>query len=121
MLVNTGKRYLRTVPSQNPAVYPATARREWRSCVLHVILEDIDHPKHVPEYFFEVPRRCVVHIGRWIDLEEPSEELECSLLRHLEACPFELVDDCIGQSFELLSLESQYTYCSTADSTACSR
>ena len=105
MLVNTGHDvplYLLTTPQS--AVYPAAARRRWRSCVLHVILEDVDYLKSFDD--------------RGKMAGKPSKELECSLLRHLKASPFELIDDCVSQSLELLPLNAKNTCCRTANCTA---
>ena len=92
--------------------------REWRSCVLHVILENADQPKSVPEHLVEAPRRHRALGDRGRKAGKSSEELECSLLRHLKACAFELVNDGVGQRLELLSLEPKYTYCRTANRAA---
>lgn len=100
----TGVRYLRT--SQPRSLQSTPPLREWRSCVLHVILEDADQPKSVPEHLVEAPRKRRVLDDRGKMAGKPSEELECSLLRHLKAGAFELVDYCIGQRFELLSLNA---------------
>ena len=101
----TGVRYLRT-SSQPRSLQSTPPLREWRSCVLHVILEDADQPKSVPEHLVEAPRKRRVLDDRGKMAGKPSEELECSFLRHLKADAFELVDYCIGQRFELLSLNA---------------
>lgn len=71
-----------------------------------MILEDTDQPKSVPEHLVEAPRRHRVLDDRGKMAGKPSEKLECSLLRHLESGAFKLVDYCVGQCLELLSLDA---------------